>query len=203
MRKAVLLLCVLSCAILCIGRAASGQALTADDKAKAKKYMEETRQDVIDATKNLTAEQWTFKPGPDRWSIAEVMEHISIAEDFLFENAVEKAAKNPAGAPDRDYKKTDAAIYAMVPDRTVHRQAPGPLVPTGKVTGPDALDHFLKSRTRNIEFLQKMEGTRGGVADGPLGPTDEYEWLLFISAHSERHTKQMLEVKADPKFPKS
>jgi len=29
-----------------------------------------------------------------------------------------------------------------------------------------------------------------------------YEWILFIAAHSERHTKQILEVKADPNFPK-
>jgi len=32
---------------------------------------------------------------------------------------------------------------------------------------------------------------------------DGYEWLLFIGAHSERHTKQMLEVKASPDFPKN
>jgi hypothetical protein len=39
---------------------------------------------------------------------------------------------------------------------------------------------------------------------GPLGKKlDPYQWLLFIAAHSERHTKQMLEVKADPGFPKS
>jgi hypothetical protein len=31
---------------------------------------------------------------------------------------------------------------------------------------------------------------------------DGYEWVLFISAHSERHTKQIDEVKADPTFPK-
>jgi len=27
--------------------------------------------------------------------------------------------------------------------------------------------------------------------------------VLFIAAHSERHTKQILEVKADPGFPKA
>ncbi len=27
-------------------------------------------------------------------------------------------------------------------------------------------------------------------------------WILFIAAHSERHTKQINEVKADPSFPK-
>ena len=32
---------------------------------------------------------------------------------------------------------------------------------------------------------------------------DCYEWILFLTAHSERHLKQILEVKADPGFPKA
>jgi DinB superfamily len=61
----------------------------------------------------------------------------------------------------------------------------------------------LKSRQRTIEFLQSTPDLRAHVSDSPLGPLDGYEWLLFIAAHSERHTKQMLEVKAAPDFPKN
>ena len=45
---------------------------------------------------------------------------------------------------------------------------------------------------------------RAHVTDqNPLGmPLDAYEFLLLISAHSERHTKQILEVEADPNYPK-
>jgi hypothetical protein len=32
---------------------------------------------------------------------------------------------------------------------------------------------------------------------------DAYEFVLLIAAHSERHTKQILEVKADPNYPKN
>ena len=34
-----------------------------------------------------------------------------------------------------------------------------------------------------------------------LGPLDAYEWVLAVAAHTERHTKQILEVKADANFP--
>jgi len=41
------------------------------------------------------------------------------------------------------------------------------------------------------------------VMDHPAaGPLDAYAWMLLVSAHSERHTAQINEVKADPKFPK-
>jgi hypothetical protein len=45
---------------------------------------------------------------------------------------------------------------------------------------------------------------RDHAIDSPLGKKlDAYQWVLFISAHSERHTKQINEVKADAGFPKS
>jgi hypothetical protein len=38
---------------------------------------------------------------------------------------------------------------------------------------------------------------------GPSGAQwDAYEWILLAAAHSERHEKQIMEVKADPKFAK-
>jgi len=65
------------------------------------------------------------------------------------------------------------------------------------------VNHFVESRSRTINFLQKTEDLRAHAADSPLGKKlDAYQWILFISAHSERHTKQLNEVKADPNFPK-
>lgn len=190
------------CAVLCLGSAAWGQNLTAEDRESGVKYLEKTRQGVVDATAGLSEAQWKFKSAPDRWSVAEVVEHIAVAEQFLFEKAVMGAMNGTASPPDRDYKKIDAAILANVPDRTNKRKAPDQMVPTGQWSPTEALDHFLKSRDRNIDFLKNTPDLRGHVTDGPFGPMDAYEWLIFISAHSERHTKQILEVKADPNFPK-
>lgn len=111
--------------------------------------------------------------------------------------------KAPAGAPERDVAKMDALVLQLVPDRSNKRQAPLPPVPTGRWTPAEALAHFLKSRQRTIEFMQTTSNLLQHVSDSPLGPLDGYEWLLFIAAHSERHTKQMLEVKASPGFPKN
>jgi len=199
MRKAVMMLC----GVLCLGGVAFGQNVSPEDKEKGLKSLEQTRRGVLDATKGLSDAQWKFKPAPDRWSVAEVLEHITVAEDYLFENGAEKALKGPASAPDRDSKKMDAAILAMVPDRSVKRQAPDQLVPTGRWSPAETLEHFEKSRARTIEFLKDTPDLRGHTSDSPFGPMDSYEWIIFISAHSERHTKQILEVKADPNFPKN
>jgi len=159
----------------------------------------------VAATKGLSEVQMRFKAGPDRWSVAETLEHIALAEDFLFQNVTDKIMKAPAGPVDRDTAKLDAMILAMVPDRSQKRQAPGPLVPTGRWTPAETLDHFQKSRAKTIEFIKSTPDLREHAsADNPFQqPMDAYEWLLFVAAHSDRHTKQILEVKADPNFPKN
>jgi len=50
--------------------------------------------------------------------------------------------------------------------------------------------------------LKTTTGLRDHVTDSPMGKLDGYEFVLLIAAHSERHTKQINEVKADPNFPK-
>jgi hypothetical protein len=182
---------------------ASAQEVTAAEKERALQYLETTKKNVLEATKGLSEEQWNFKPGPDRWSVAQVMEHIAAAEDFLRTFASEKVMVAAAGEPGRDVKKTDDGVLTLVPDRTNKVQAPEPLVPTNRFGSPEAsIKHFVESRATTESFLKTTAGMRDHVMDSPMGKLDAYEFVLLIAAHSERHTKQINEVKADPNFPK-
>ena len=62
----------------------------------------------------------------------------------------------------------------------------------------------MESRTATENFLKDTPDLRAHAVDSPLGgpKLDAYEWVLFVSAHSQRHSKQIEEVKADPNFPK-
>jgi len=183
--------------------AASGQEVTQAEKDRALQYLETTKKNVLETTKGLSEAQWNFKPAPDRWSVAQTMEHIAAAEDFIRDLVKEKVMMGPAGEAGRDVKKTDEGVLAMVPDRSTKAQAPEPLVPTNRFGSPDeSIKHFVESRATTANFLKTTTGLRDHVADSPLGKLDGYEFILLIAAHSERHTKQINEVKADPNFPK-
>jgi hypothetical protein len=185
--------------------AASTQEVTSAERDRALQYLESTKKNVLEATEGLSQAQWNFKPTPDRWSVAQVMEHIAAAEDFIRDNLVkEKVMVSPSGPPARDVKKTDEAVVAMVPDRTHKAQAPEPLVPSNRFGSPDgSVNHFVESRATTEQFLKTTTGLRDHVMDGPVGKMDGYEFVLFIAAHCERHTKQINEVKANPNFPKN
>jgi DinB family protein len=191
---------------VCSAVVARAQGVSQADKDHALQYLESTKKGVLDATKGLSDAQWNFKPGPDRWSVAEVMEHLAAAEDLLRGMTQEQVMKSPA-IPARDpveVKKIDDSVIAMVPDRSHKVDAPEPLRPTNRFGSPaEAEKHFLESRAATEEYLKSTPDLRAHAVDSPMGmKLDGYEWVLLIAGHSERHTKQMLEVKADPNFPK-
>jgi hypothetical protein len=188
---------------LTMAPSARAEELSKADREKAIKYMETTKQAVIDATKPLTKAQWTFKEADDRWSVADVVEHLAASEDKFLAVVSEKVMKAPPRPAGDDVKALDEAIVAKVPDRTKKVQAPEDVRPTNRYGSPEAaLKHFVESRGKTIAFLRKTDGLRDHAIDGPFGKKlDAYQWLLFCAAHSERHTKQINEVKASAKFP--
>lgn len=194
----------LALAILALSAVWAGPSLTETEKNEGLAQLERTRAAVVEATQGLSESQWSFKPASDRWSVREVLEHIALVEEMLLDHISKTVMKAPAGKPDRDYKSVDKMVLTAIADRTQKAQAPEPARPTGRWSPVECVDHFLKNRERTVEFLKSTPGLREHVVESPLGqPLDAYQWVLYISAHSERHTKQILEVKADPNFPKN
>ena len=181
--------------------------LTQGDRDFAMSNLHATRKLFLDSVAGLTPAQWNYKSAPDRWSIAECAEHIALAEDGL-SAAAKGTLKSPA-EPDKVIKGNEARardqkIIDAIVDRSRKAQAPEPLKPKHKFATPqDAVEHFRQARDANIDYIEKTtDDLRSHFAPGPAGPMDGYDWFLFMSAHTERHTNQIKEVKADPNFPK-
>lgn len=185
----------------------TGSSLTEQERQRAVEYLEQTRKDFLAAVDGLSEEQWKFKPTPERWSIAETAEHIAHTENTVWQLVREKMMKSPP-TPDRrgETKEKDESILKAVPDRSRKFQAPERLQPTGRWSSSDeVLQAFSATRTAEIAFLKETkEDMRSRFEEHPFLKTiDAYQWLLLNGAHSKRHTAQILEVKAEPNFPKS
>jgi hypothetical protein len=182
------------------------EPLTQSDRDKAMSHFHATRKVFLDSVAGLSDAQWNFKAAPERWSIAECAEHIAVSEDAIFE-LVRNSLASPA-EPERKAMtrgKDDMVVKAM-PDRSVKAQAPEFLQPKRRWPDRESLiAHFKESRDRNIAFLQTTEGDlRGHFVEHPVFKTlDAYQMMLLLSAHCERHTLQINEVKADPNYPKN
>ena len=67
---------------------------------------------------------------------------------------------------------------------------------------PETLQAFNSDRNKLAEYVQTTnDDLRNHIAKLPFGNIDTYQLVLMISAHTNRHTQQIEEVKADPNFP--
>src|SRR6187549_3834762 len=106
--------------------------LTAAERKYALDLLQGTKDDLLKKVKGLTAEQLNFKAEATNWSIAECVEHITLAETQLFEFA-QTGLKEPADPSKRSEVKTkDDELVKMVADRSQKREAHETLKPTGK-----------------------------------------------------------------------
>ena len=211
-RRIGLISLVLFAALSCAGEVCA-QDITPEEREFLLKHLARTRSRLEEATKGLTPAQWHFKPSPFKWSAAQLLEHISLVEYHGIDFVRNQVAKAPAPPP-RDQaamKAGDRFIVEGAEDQSNKKYHPTEPIrpevqtPTDKTPNEPAEDfkRFLSSREETIEFARKGKDMRGHCMDSPpMKCTDIYQWLLLFSAHSERHTVQLLELKNNPRFPK-
>ena len=191
-----------------IGAVVFSSSLIAREVTKADRdtlvdHLKRTEAAFLKSIDGVSDAQWTWKSAPDRWSVAETSEHITKAEDLL-RSTVEGMMKAPA-APDilAKTKGKEEVILKDIPDRTRKAQAPEPLVPKGTFATKAALiEAFKAARAKTLAIATGTSDLRAyGEAGFPIGEIDAYQGILFLSAHTERHTKQIEEVKATAGYP--
>jgi len=166
------------------------------------KNLEEGRDVFLRSFEGLSEAQLHFKPQPDRWSIADCIEHIVLAEDTMYAKATQGAA-NPNGVsldPEKDTRFTEAVVA-----RRRRVDAPEPMRPASRFASVDeARQQFLEHRERAITYARDCsEDVRHQFAMHPLlGEIDCYRFLLLLALHPARHAAQIEEIKSDPAFPK-
>jgi uncharacterized damage-inducible protein DinB len=203
----VLLLFAIPAALLAEGAppAASAGTLSQKDRDAGVASLTQTRQKLLDAISGLSDTQWKYKPAPDRWSIAEVTEHLTLAEPVLFDYIKEEGIGKPPVVIPEDKRISDSKVFELTLDRSVKNKAPEMLQPTGRWrTQDDLRKAFLDVREKTLDYMRTTrEDLRAhALSHSGLGLPDAFQWFLFISAHTARHTAQIEEVKADPGYPK-
>ena len=202
--KPLLLLIILSL-VACKGNAQQNQ-LTSKERKDAVRFLEETEAGVFKAVKNLSEAQLTYKPAADRWSVEECVKHIAASEKELWARA-EASLKNASNPEKRaNIKFTDTALIKAVEDRSHKSKTFAALEPANSPykTLAEALKAFKENREKLIAFVKSTNiDLRNHVLELPVGTYDSYQFILLISAHTDRHTQQIEEVKAGPGFPKN
>jgi len=163
-----------------------------------------SRERLVLAVEGLTSEQRSFRPAEDRWSIADCVEHITVLETMVLRSIQQALQASPEPAMQDEVRGKEKIILERVPARERHVRCPADFVPQGRWPDFEELvRQFEATRERSVRFSAVTQADlRNHFFPHPmLGLLDCYQWLLLVSAHCERHVRQMEEVKADPGFP--
>ena len=159
-----------------------------------------SREELVKQTQNLSKEQWTFKESPDRWSINQIVEHISYWEmllDHEIANSIDAGLQ-----PDR--KKTarhDSTfvnfIYEQKPHHSLEYTRPfSYTIPMGLNELKNNQAWFLKMRNESIDYVKTTKDDLRAYFNS-YGSI--HQIYIYVFGHTDRHLRQIKKVKQHPK----
>ncbi len=128
--------------------------------------------------RNLTGEQWVFKPNEKEWAVVEILCHL---------------------------RDVDREVNLPRLQKIIHTQSP--FLP-GEVTdpwaderkyisqsGPDALHSFIEVRTEMCQLLNQLsdQGWKDAAQHAIFGPTTLFELAGFMATHDTVHIRQVFQ----------
>jgi len=157
-------------------------------------YLERCLDVVLGATAGVTPEAATKRAG-DRWSVAEIVEHLQRAYSGTakgFERCLEK--NTPLATRATLTQSLQAFALINLGYFPKGRQAPKYIVPTGTIALPEVLEGVKKDLAWLDDAAGRTRKAFGGVRvlDHPiLGALTVDQWLRFHLVHTRHHQKQI------------
>ena len=141
------------------------------------------------------------RPTADRWSAAEVLEHLTLVERIFGGRIIKALDEARSGLATEGASRTPLpdAVEERMQDRVNKRQAPETAQPTGAV---DVAAGWATLESNHAALRQALAGCDGLALsqvslDHPFfGTMTVYQWVELMAAHEARHTAQIREIGA-------
>lgn len=151
------------------------------------------------AVESVPRDRRSDRPTPDRWSVAEVLDHLARVERSVLRACEQQlAAARESGLPEES--ETSSIRELMPPERVANRDRP--LVSPERLLPKDndakaAWAQIEAVRERFCGFVISCDGlalSQVGFPHPALGTLNLYQWLLFSAGHHARHAAQIREI---------
>jgi len=153
------------------------------------------------AVEDVPRDRRETKPQPERWSVAEVLEHLSIVETRIGRVFTAKLTEARAAGlgRERDASPVVGTIdMDRVLDRTRRITAAEAALPSGKLDADAAWAELERARDALCSSVRDADGLALGDVVHPhpvLGPINLYQWIAFVGGHEARHAAQVMELR--------
>ncbi len=162
--------------------------------------LDDTRDSLTKAIAGIPSDKHNVRPSDERWSVAEVIEHLGLVETRIANLLSEKLdAARHAGLP----AETESTPVAPMLDVAGVISRSNPIIaseasrPRAGLSTEDGLKVLTDRRSGLRNAITAADGLALGSVEAShprLGTLNVYQWLLFLAGHEARHTDQIREV---------
>jgi hypothetical protein len=163
-------------------------------------YLAAADRDIDDSVAAVPEADRARRPSPDRWSVAEILEHLSVVERAIARMLGQqvRTARDSGLRPERATEPVVPTVpVARLLDRGAKLEASERSQPRGGMAWAAAREAFRTSRGDVVELLRSADGLALSELVIPhplLGPLNVYQWAVFLGAHARRHAAQIRET---------
>ena len=154
------------------------------------------REKLKSAVANVSDEQAARLPDGEKWTLAELIEHIAIVEDgmtricakLLGKAQTEEKRSNGSAIISADFLQKAAASVEQ------KLEAPERVRPTGTKTVAESLAKMEENRETLKQMRPLFESFDGSTHKFPhpaFGDLSAHEWLALVGGHELRHLRQI------------
>ncbi len=164
------------------------------------RHLETNRAQLWTAVEAIAAADRERRPAPDRWSVAEVLEHLAIVEVRVtsrMREGLEAAQAAGMAADDATSSVVDPSFLARAHDRSRRFKTGEHAEPRGGITSSEAWTKLEAARQEFLTLLERADGldVSGIASQHPaFGTLNFHQWAVFLGAHDARHALQIREM---------
>ena len=162
--------------------------------------LDDTRDSLRNAVAGIPDAKRTIRPSDDRWSVAEVIEHLGMVETRIAQMIGEKIDAARQGGLAAETETTSVAPMLDI-NGVINRSKPitasEASQPRAGLSAEDGMKVLADRRATLRQAVIAADGLALGTIEIPharLGALNVYQWLIFLAGHEARHTDQIREV---------
>jgi hypothetical protein len=166
--------------------------------AEVMDFLEEKRRDLLRSFESAPADKLGRRAGPDRWSVAEILEHLRMVESgvarLITKRVTQAKAEGLGSEKSTESVMSTFDIYRERLEKRGVMQSPSGVVPRADVGINEAISGLETSRADLLAAVSAADGLSLGEIKHThpiLGELDLYQWLIFLGSHEVRHCKQI------------
>lgn len=153
--------------------------------------IEQVTDTLVQLLQSIDEPNFNQKPGADKWSVAQVADHIRLSN-----NSVAKALALKGKPVDRNPGERIDELKKIFLDFQKKYQSPDFIVPSKDIYDPKLL---LKELQESIHLIRERmyEDNLDELINHPaFGDISKFEILHFVLYHTQRHLRQIKEIAA-------